>query len=232
MAPKAARSLLLCLALALAAEPIAAQYRTSVPGYGNFSRMRQHFSTRAAIRASQRPAPRPRAPAPQRPAPAGADTSFRPQAPEIAPALMAAEVARSAEDRRQTERNFSQLLSIYRQRLRAAGGAQNDVARAAAFLVSNSYETYFGTGPLTQAQFQLLRRQFAREFAASPAFQRKSSRERQIEFEIYAILGTALVAIEGATPERLRLMARENLVATLGVPPERLAMTENGLAIR
>jgi hypothetical protein len=230
------------LVLAFAAEPLAAQYGSSVPGWGNFSRMRQHFSTRAAVRASTRsgrtPLPRRPTPGPDRRADApaapssAAGTSFRPQAPALAPALMAAMTGGSAAERRRTEQSFTEVLGVYRERLRAAGGDQNNVARAAAFLIANSYEVHSGSGPLSQARFDSLRRQLERALAADPDFARKSDRDRQIEFELYAILGTAVLLQDESQRERLRRLARENLEGVLGVAPERIAITDEGLEVR
>jgi hypothetical protein len=145
---------------------------------------------------------------------------------------MALEVSRSPTERAKSEKNFSELLAIYRERLRASGGKQNDVARAAAFLVANSYGVYSGVGPLSEIQFNALRRQLDEAFASSPSFQRKRDRERQIEFELYGILGTAVLNPDESQRPRLKMLARESLIGLLGVSPDQLVITERGAEIR
>lgn len=235
--------------LFLSVEPVPAQYTRSysspLPGWGNFSRMRQHFSTRAANRAITRRAitsarstpgsgvPSRRVPKPSTsPPPSASGTDFRPQTASVAPAVMAAATSRTAAERAKLEQAYSEMLAVYRERLRASGGPQNDVARAAAFLIATSYGAYHGTGSIPQSHFDVVRGQLAREFASDPAFQRKSDRERQLEFELYAILGTAVVLHDPAKRESLRTLARENLIAALGVPPERIVITDRGVETR
>lgn len=220
---------------ALVAEPVIAQM--SVPGWGGFGRTRQHFSNRAAARAAlPKPDPTPQR---QQPAPARS-TSFTPQAAELAPALMANEGGNySRAERDRLRQQFSEFLATYRERLREAGGPQNDVARAAAWLAQTSHNAYFGGEPMPQTQFDALRRQFEREFAASADFQRKSDRDRQVEFEIYAILGSVVAVMDynlrqtpnAADTAQMKKLARESFTGLMGVPPERVRLTAAGYEI-
>lgn len=215
-----------------------------VPGWSGFERMRRHMSARAVARATQRmpggEGSRPARPAPHPGPVAGASasggTTFRPQAAELAPALMAADAGGDREDVR---RQLSGFLAAYRERLRGSGGPQNDVARAGAFLADVSHRAYFGRAQGPAASFEALRIQLQVEFLASPDFRRKGDRDRQMEFELYAILGTmiATMAYDQAiapTPARaqlLRRLARESFVGLMGVPPERVRMTAAGYEI-
>jgi hypothetical protein len=230
------RAVLVAGLAALAAEPVASQM--SIPGWGNFGRMRQHMSDRAVRRATTPTPGAPRAPMPS-PTRAG-DIGFTPQAAELAPALMAGAGGNySRAERQRMQRQLSEYLAAYRDKLRASGGPQNDVARAAAYLASASHEIYFGTSPISDAQFQALRGQFERQFAASGDFQQKSDRERQIEFEIYAILGTMIImmqlnledAPDPAGTAQMKRLAGESFVGLMGVPPEQVRMTSAGYEI-
>ena len=66
-------------------------------------------------------------------------TTFRPVAESIMPRQMAQAWGRTPEERQRLETLFSELLSVYRRRLREASLPQNDVARAASYLVTASY---------------------------------------------------------------------------------------------
>lgn len=221
-----------CVLLSTVPGEVAAQYRMRVPGQGTFSSMRQHFSDRA-VRRSTTPDQngRPGAPAPS----SNASTAFRPTAAELAPAIMAGPVptkSDSTAQRADTKKGYSELLAMFRERLRTAGGPQNDVARAAAWMTVNSYQIYFGRPPLSQAQFDSVYSQLRSEFAASGQFRAKADRERQVEFELYGILGTAVLPVAGVEQKTVRALARENLRGFFGAVPEQISLTPEGFVVR
>lgn len=167
---------------------------------------------------------------------AAASTSFRPQPGDFAPRMLASEGKRTAAERAALEAEFTEALTIYRKRLRDAGGDQYDVARAATYLVAAAWTAYFDRPSLTPAQFGALRAQLHDAFLANPEFVAKSDLDKQIEFETYGILA---ISIDGSTNlyrknkdpnglARVKAMARSSFMGLMGVPPERMRLSESG----
>lgn len=201
--------------------------------------MRQHFSTRAAVRTS---APVDRKAAPTTPIPLidrHKKLTFTPLASELAPAILAREGSGSAKDKAALRAQFSDILAGYKSRLARSGGEQTDVSRAAAYLFGVSYQTYHERGVLPQRQFDAIRNQLGAEFLASTEFAAKDNGQRQIEFETYAILGTCvelldMVAKEEPSPsarDRARILAREAFIGLMGVSPDHVVIGEEGFRL-
>src|SRR5215213_2045735 len=133
---------------------------------------------------------------------------------------------------------FSEALDSYRDRLRQAGLPPNDVARAAAYLVTASYYAATdGRVSLDEAQLTPLRAYLHEAFAENETFQRMSDRERQELFEDYGITATWIdagfnIVKQAGDREAMRQwqeMARQNFEGVLGAPPEGVVFTARGV---
>jgi len=236
--------LLSCLA------PAAAQVVSRPPSVYNpqvYNRTRQTMSSRAAARAAlerkrrsttgTRPAaPSPSTAPPTRPA--AGTTTFRPVAAQIMPRQMAQALGDTPAERQRLEKLFSELLDVYRRRLREAGLPQNDVARAASYLVTASYlVAQDDRVPLDEGQLAALRRHMSENFASDETFGRLNDRERQELFEDYGITATWIDAGYNAVKEagdqkamgQWREMARKNFEGLMGAPPESVVFTPDGV---
>lgn len=221
-------------------------YRSSAGHYYNRSLGSKVRSRAARRRTTPRPQPR-RAPstkpgtttgAPTRPAsstqPAPGPTTFNPVAPMLAPHQLAAKMPA---ERKETEEFYAGLLQTYREMLRERGLPENDVARAASFAVSVSYNVYSDGRFLTEQQLAGLREQMREVFSEDQEFQSLSDRDKQELYESYAIIGMFLSSIyDGARKanhqkglEQMRHLARTHLQETFGAPAEQLAFTDDGV---
>lgn len=230
--------------------PAAAQRRYPTPKVYNpnvYSRTRRTMSDRAAARAALEKkrqssarsggfGARPASPAPS--TPAAGSVTFRPVADRIAPRQMALTFGDTPEEQRRLEALFSEALEHYRGRLRQAGLPANDVARAASYLVTVSYQAANGGRVLLdEAQLDALRRHMRELFSTDETFQRMSDRERQELFEDYGITATWIDAgfhlVKEAGDEKglsqFREMGRKNFINLLGVPPEEVVFTAQGV---
>lgn len=169
-------------------------------------------------------------------------TTFRPVAPMLIPQQLASEAKNPAE-RQGTEKFYAGLLNTYKQMMRQKGAPMNDVARAASFMAINSYYTYTGGRELTARQMDALREQFRIAYANDAGFQHLADRERQSNYESYAIIGTFLASAyesfkgahqegDAAKLQNLREIARKQLEATFGVPVDQISFTNNGVEYR
>lgn len=237
------------LLLMSCAAPAAAQYVPGPPAVYNpqvYSRTRQTMSSRAAARAAlerkrRTGGSRPNAPSPSttpRTQPAAGTTTFRPVADQIMPRQMAQAIGDTPAERQRLEKLFSELLDVYRRRLREAGLPQNDVARAASYLVTASYlVAQDDRVPLDEGQLAALRRHMSENFASDESFRRLTDRERQELFEDYGITATWLdagfniVRAAGDTEgmRQWREMARKNFEGLMGAPPESVVFTSGGV---
>jgi hypothetical protein len=231
--------------------PAAAQRSYPTPKVYNpgvYSRTRQTMSDRAAARAALErkrrssptngaPGTRFPAPPPSAPAPAAGSVTFRPVADQIMPRKMALSFADTPEEQKRLEGMFSEALEHYRGRLRQAGLPTNDVARAAAYLVTASYYAANDGVALDDAQLDALRRHLRELFSTDETFQRMNDRERQELFEDYGITATWIdagfnIVKQAGDREGVRQwreMGRKNFTAILGVPPEKVVFKPNGV---
>lgn len=179
--------------------------------------------------------------APSRPAASvAASTSFQPVAAPIMPRIFATEMGGTPVQLAKYEELFVNCLENYRRRLRRAGGPQNDVARAASYLISSSYDVYFDTGPLSEPVFLALRAEINDTLLRDESFRRASNHERQKMFEQYAILGAYLeigYAMMREDNDRQgmrewRRMAKLHFEDMLGAPPAKVRLTQNGIEYR
>jgi hypothetical protein len=167
-------------------------------------------------------------------------TTFQPVAQRVLPALLAQDKATSPGERKEIEQFFDKLLDTYKDAVRQKGATQNDVARAASFLLFNSYYIYRDGRELTAQQMDAAREQLHDAFATDTQFQRRSNRDKQEIFESYAITGIYLGAIyEGAKRAgdhakvaEMQALARQQIEETLGAPINQIAFTDNGIEYR
>ena len=237
------------LAAAGFVSPAAAQ-RYPTPKVYNpnvYSRTRRTMSDRAAARAALEKkrrssstsgglGTRPALPMPS--TPAAGSVTFRPVADQIAPRQMALTFGDTPEEQRRLEALFSEALEHYRGRLKQAGLPTNDVARAASYLVTASYHAANDERVLLdEAQLDALRRHMRQLFSTDETFQRMSDRERQELFEDYGITATWIDAgyhlVKQAGDKKglsqFREMGRQNFINLLGVPPEEVVFTAQGV---
>ena len=169
--------------------------------------------------------------------PKTAQTFFRPVSSSIMPQEFARLIARTPDERPKLESWFNELLSRYRMLLQRNGSPENDVARAASYLVSQSYYVYRGGQPLTKSQFEALRRQMQEVLQEDAAFLNRSDEEKQRMYESYAITGAFLgigfdaMRQQGNTKTagELREMASQQLQELLGAPADRVRFTDAGI---
>lgn len=224
-------------------------YRPQVYNPNIYSRTRQTMSDRAAARAALERKRRsagglgagtsPSSPAPAKnPPPVAGTVTFRQVEPSIAPRQMALKLGDTPAEQRRIEALFSEALESYLSRLKQAGLPTNDVARAAAYLVTASYHVANdGHVSLDDAQLDALRRHMRELFSTEETFQRLSDRERQELFEDYGITATWIDAgfniVKAAGDHKgmrqWREMARQNFINILGAPPERVVFTARGV---
>ena len=243
----------LCVAALLSfagAVPAAAQYVPPTPHVYDpnvYSRTRQTMTDRAVLRAAlgrkrQSSATNgspggPRPSSPPSSMPLVGSVTFRPVADQIAPRNMALALGKTPEEQRRIETMFSEALEHYRGRLKQAGLPTNDVARAAAYLVTASYYAANDGVSLDAAQLDALRRHMREFFSTDETFQRMSDRERQELFEDYGITATWIDAgyniVKQAGDQegvrQWRKMGRLNFTALLGAPPESVVITASGI---
>lgn len=246
-------SLLALTGLVLPAEAQRSYPTPKVYNPGRYSRTRQTMSNRAATRAalekkrqssstSNAPGKRPTTPAPSKSAPskstpAAGTTTFNPVADQLMPHRMALSLGDTPDEQRRLETLFSEALGHYRGRLKQAGLPVNDVARAAAYLVTASYYVAYDGVPLDEGQLDALRTHMRELFTTDEVFQRMSDRERQELFEDYGITATWIdagynIVRQAGDKEGVRQwreMARQNFTAILGAPPESVVFTPRGV---
>ncbi|MBV8859004.1 MAG: hypothetical protein JOZ02_18875 [Acidobacteria bacterium] len=231
--------------------PTAAQRTYPTPKVYNpnvYSRTRQVMTDRAIMRAALEkrrqssssngaPGARPSTFPSSKPTPPAGSVTFRPVADQIAPRNMALALGDTPEEQKRLEAMFSEALEHYRGRLKQAGLPTNDVARAAAYLVTAGYYAANDGVPLDDAQLDGLRKHLREFFSTDETFQRMSDRERQELFEDYGITATWIdagfnIVKQAGDHEGLRQwrqMGRQNFVAVLGAPPESVVITPRGV---
>ncbi len=172
--------------------------------------------------------------------PPAVPTTFRPVAGQLVPQELASAAAASAQERVKFERFFTELLDGYKARLRRRGSPENDVARAASFLISESYYVYGDGRSLTEEQFAALAAQVSEALAQDAEFAARTDREKQQMYERYAIkgsflgLGYTLMKQNGdaKTLAGLRELAKRQLEEMLGSRAEQISFTSEGVEYR
>ena len=214
----------------------------------SYSRTRQLMTDRAIMRAalakkrqssSSNSAPGALPPAfpSSKPTPAAGGVTFSPVADQIAPRNMALALGDTPDEQKRLEALFSEALEHYRGRLKQAGLPTNNVARAAAYLVTAGYYAASDGAQLDDAQLEGLRRHLREFFSTDETFQRMSDRERQELFEDYGITATWIdagynIVKQAGDKEGVRQwreMGRKNFTAVLGAPPESVVIDAGGV---
>ena len=166
-------------------------------------------------------------------------TTFRASA-SFMPQRLAAQIAKAPADQTKLEHLFNDMLESFKDRARQRGGEVHDVARAASFLLSESYYVYSGGRALSGDEFAGLMNQLQRFFSSNAAFQRRSDRERQQMFESFAITGAFLGTGYDLMKQRgdnqtlrdLHQLAQRSIEGMLGTSPEQIRFTANGIEFR
>ncbi|NML18518.1 DUF6683 family protein [Azohydromonas caseinilytica] len=155
-----------------------------------------------------------------------------------APALLADALPGSAAAREERRALFTRCLAHYRRAVSAeAGRGQgDDLGAAAAHFVLANLRALQGTDA-TPPQFQALQRQMAGVLRIGLAD--AGTREQQLHFEKFALLAVlmsetwTLALRQGpAAMAHVRQAAHGYLVELLGLEPQRLALGDQGLALR
>lgn len=164
-------------------------------------------------------------------------TTFRPVADQLVPQELARSVGKTPEERAKYERFFGDLLEAYKTRVRLRNAPMNDVARAASFLISESYYVYHDGKTLSNEQFAALAAQMREAFAGDAKFTSRTDREKQQMYENYALkgafvgMGYMLTKQKGDTKtlSGLREMAKRQLEDMLGSRVEDIRFTGSGV---
>lgn len=158
----------------------------------------------------------------------------------IAPALLAASCPGNAAARQEMRALYHRCLAHYR-RLRRTGQADagvDDVGAAVADFVAANMRALHGT-EATPAMRLRLERQLVGIVRASAAWSQAHARDRQLYFEKMAVLGvligeSAVHAMRQgpAAIAHVQRAARQYLRELLGIDPDRLTLSDAGLALR
>lgn len=178
-----------------------------------------------------------------------AQTTFIPTGYAVIPARLAQELTRSEKDRAQLEVLFKECLKLYKEVTKKFGGSSGgqkneDVAEALAYYVALNYYVYAqGDSSLASdvSPTQYVATIGTMRFCLSQLqqFQKMNDRQRQEIHETLAILGSLplLGFIDGQNKnnidqqEQSRELAKQNL-GRLGLNPEQLVFTDNGLLVK
>ena len=167
---------------------------------------------------------------------ANASTVFRPVAGTIVPQQMAAQMAKSPEDRQELEQVFTNCLNYYKEIAKANNAALSDVARATSFYIEANYMVYAGSQGLTPEQGKGLRSTVSAALSEDAKFQAMSAREKQKMYETSAIMGAYVVLGHDQAEKKndskaaaeFQQLAKENLEKLLG-PINKVSFTDNGI---
>jgi hypothetical protein len=169
-----------------------------------------------------------------------------PAATPQAPARLAATHAGGAKAQTQARKIYERCLAVYRERLRPHDRL-DDLGAAVAFFVVANYLAFHrrpidGRAGVVDAEPEalvaVLSRQLQALLGAATGWSEATAADKQTTFEQFAILGvyvaeaSALAARQGpAAVEHVRDAAARYLRELLGLAPERLRLSEQGLSI-
>lgn len=167
---------------------------------------------------------------------AGRSTTFRPVAASIVPQQIAAQAAKTPEEREQMQTFFTQCLQSYERNMRERGFPVKDVARAVSYFIGVNYNIIQGRA-MSQIQAQALRTQINTALSNDAEFQASTDKNKQTIYETMAVLAeyTAISAAVGEDKNNRELVnmarsfAKENLEKLLGVSASRIKVTGDGL---
>ena len=154
-------------------------------------------------------------------------------APPVAPERLAAHYP--AAQRAQATRTFRQILDGYGQVETRLGIPRGDMAGAMAALIAGSWSACRDRA-IVDAHFVQVADQLRGAIGQDPRFAQVTAADRQMAYEQYAILGTELALIRmalqkqpDAALQRRACDAGRGYLAQLGLDPQRLEITAQGL---
>ncbi|MBZ5513585.1 MAG: hypothetical protein LAN62_01820 [Acidobacteriia bacterium] len=164
-------------------------------------------------------------------------TTFRPVAPSLMVQDLAQGMGKTPAERAQLAEAFGQFLGIFEDQARA-DKELHDLARAAAFFLVANYAIASGREP-TEKQTIAVEEKFRGGLSGSQQLGAMSDREKQKLYETLVIFGSLPVAGRNSAKEKrdaeqqkmFRRLARENIQTLLGVPVEKIHLTDEGLSI-
>ena len=135
---------------------------------------------------------------------------------------------------------LEQSLDLFAKAALKAQQPANDVAVALAFFVAANYSASQGQPLVADADFPRLVAQMRNGLAASPAFQKTNARLKRETFEQLAMVGmfVYLAKLEldkspaSEPAKHFRNHARANLASVLGMPADRVVLSQGTLALR
>lgn len=166
-------------------------------------------------------------------------TTFRPVGGTIFPQQLAAQFAKTPQDRQELEQLFMKCLNLYEDKARSNGGEVHDVARAMTYFVNINYATVKGV-PLSESQFNAMRDEVRTGLLNDDKFQAMSAREKQKMYETMAVMASYVMIGYSDSETKgdakglqlFREIAKENLEKLLGVPLSRVRFTDKGLDLK
>ena len=158
--------------------------------------------------------------------------------PPVAPHALAEQLGQTAEQRRQLEDVFSEILKSYSEQA-AADGRDHNLATAATFFVLCSYTVLHDGAEPSDAAQEALFAQMQQALGAQPELDQAADADKQSLAETLVLLGALPVvglqqAAEGndqATKDSMLRMAAQNLEALLHVQADGVTVSDAGLAI-
>jgi hypothetical protein len=172
-----------------------------------------------------------------------ARASFRPSGAAIMPQKFAEQMTNlTAEERRQTEKLYKDLLNIYIQQIAAREPKfKNNVAGALMYAGAISYQVASGGGGgsvLTDRQQDALFLAFADALGETEEFKKLGARRRQQMYEAFAITGGFLLVMQnlaGTNEEKSREVkefAEKMLEQMFGRPADKILFTDSGVELQ
>lgn len=169
-----------------------------------------------------------------------AASSFRPVAAQIIPEKMAAQIE-NAEQRAQGAKLYEELLTVYTGEIAAKEPRlKNNVAGAITVAVTVSYAIAKDGAELTERQEEALFQALNEALGEAEDFQKLDARGKQEMYEIFAITGTYMLAMnsEGREKEdkemlqQAKEMANETLKMIFGLSPDKIVFTDEGVTLQ
>lgn len=135
---------------------------------------------------------------------------------------------------------FEQSLDLFAKAAQKAQQPADDVAVALAFFIATNYSASSGQPLVANADFPRLAARMRASLSGSRAFQKADARTRRETFEQLAMVGMFmhLAKLEldknpaSEAAQHFRNHAKANLVSVLGVPADRVVLSQGTLSLR